>query len=304
MTGLPAEDYTVEGPTRLIEKLMAAEAVPDVLHHYTDQSGFKGIATTRTLWASELRFLNDEAEFTYTIDMISNHLQDLAATFAGPGEDQMLHEWRRALDTTNKVPVYSISFSRNPDQLSQWRAYGRGAGYSIGIRPRLLMQATMSFVHPGACLRCIYKVDEQKAVLSDAITFLVNKFRSRPVPAAPDDVAHRMGFEVEFFTTALLLAACFKHQTFVEENEWRFVFRQGTPDKVVPHRDFRPAGRLLAPYLAIPLDKSGPLPRLDRVIVGPNPHKDLSLYSARALLEQNGWACDTVELSTIPYRDW
>jgi len=37
-------------------------SVPELLYHYTDSAGLQGILESRTLWATDIRYLNDETE--------------------------------------------------------------------------------------------------------------------------------------------------------------------------------------------------------------------------------------------------
>jgi hypothetical protein len=43
---------------------LLTKAIPQKLWHYTSVKGFQEITTTKTIWATDIRFLNDSEEFT------------------------------------------------------------------------------------------------------------------------------------------------------------------------------------------------------------------------------------------------
>ena len=289
----------------LMIRLMGASQPPDVVYHYTTAAGLLGICTSKKIWATNIRYLNDSEEFRYTLDLAATHLASLDDKITGEQEKLLISEWKETLAVALQVRVYVASFSENGDQLSQWRAYGRGSGYAIGFTPLVLMNALLQSPHPPCWLKCIYDRDQQLENLQYATTYLLEKFAAGPIPEPPDDVTYRMGFALDFFSHLLVLAACFKHPAFEEEAEWRLILRQEVAANAAVGLRFRESGRTLAPYLEVPLGlpDSGGL-RIDQVVVGPNPHMDTAVSAVSALLEQEGVTHDGVGASVIPYRDW
>jgi hypothetical protein len=43
--------------------------LPDLLYHFTDSAELQGILESRTLWATDIRYLNDETEVKYSRDL-------------------------------------------------------------------------------------------------------------------------------------------------------------------------------------------------------------------------------------------
>jgi hypothetical protein len=270
----------------------------------TTGTGLLGIISDRKMWATDVAYLNDSKEFQYTVDLAREHLKHLQSSVNTSSERELVTEWQGVLNAVTRVPVYVASFSENADQLSQWRAYGRGSGYAVGFTPQVLMKAGLQCPHPVAWLKCVYDVKEQLGYLSYATQLLLKKYSRGPIPAPPDDVSYRMGFTVDFFGHLLVLAGCFKHSAFREESEWRLIVRQRTREAVVKGRRFRDTGRTLAPFLEIPLELPEQGLRIDQVIVGPTPHMEIAVAAVKALLDQRGVTHDGVEPSRIPYRDW
>lgn len=66
---------------------------------------------------------------------------------------------------------------------------------------------------------------------------------------------------------------------------------------------FRPGQTMLVPYVALTIEKEDKSTTIDRLIVGPNPHPELAMLSAKSLLEKH---LITVPIlySEVPYRSW
>ena len=58
-----------------------------IIYHYTSPEGILGILTNHTLWLSEITYMNDESEITYTFDLLTDILHItyliIALSFAG-----------------------------------------------------------------------------------------------------------------------------------------------------------------------------------------------------------------------------
>jgi hypothetical protein len=100
---------------------------PDILYHYTDAGGLLGIVTNKCLWASEVWYMNDTREALYGLDTIKRSLQSMAPA-SGAESDVRTEALKRLANLPNQddiVQSYIACLSKEGDQLSQWRAYGR-----------------------------------------------------------------------------------------------------------------------------------------------------------------------------------
>jgi hypothetical protein len=108
---------------------------------------------------------------------------------------------------------------------------------------------------------------------------------------------------MQFLGDSLRVSALSKHESFVEEEEWRLVLGLAplvSSDEFT--RQFRPKSTMLAPYTAYPLGTtSNPLPLTD-VILGPGSDEN-AVYSTEMFLRQRGLKA-RVRLSKAPYRVW
>ena len=142
------------------------------IFHYTSQSGFLGILQDKALWASKIQFLNDSAEFQYTLDLIEARMK---AQDENPDLKEFTHfrenviGWLRG---SMKYPnIFVVSFSERGDLLSQWRAYcPSGAGFSIGFTYDQLLPAIKKESPNARLVKCIYQLDEQVKIVDELIS--------------------------------------------------------------------------------------------------------------------------------------
>jgi Protein of unknown function (DUF2971) len=143
-----------------------ATAHPE-LFHYTTLEGLMGIVQQNELWATNIRYLNDEAEHIGYFDFrLPNLIREVYAELAQSGyepyrrepsskshdslepelEDQALRLATNMRETMlAHAEPYVFSFSAPPETkskfdgaLSQWRAYGRDGGYALGFDSKKL----------------------------------------------------------------------------------------------------------------------------------------------------------------------
>ena len=50
--------------------------LPEILYHYTSQTGLIGMLNTETIWASKIRYLNDSKEFALALELASDELDE------------------------------------------------------------------------------------------------------------------------------------------------------------------------------------------------------------------------------------
>jgi len=113
------------------------------LYHYTSVGGLKGIIESGCIHATNIKYLNDSKEFIFGLDYFSKIFPHPDSIFQLPVPEgmplydhfieslinQTLSTFRYRRESSN---YFVISFSKNPDVLSQWRAYGKeNAGYCI-----------------------------------------------------------------------------------------------------------------------------------------------------------------------------
>ena len=50
--------------------------LPEILYHYTSQTGLKGMLNKKTIWASKIHYLNDSKEFALALKLARNELTE------------------------------------------------------------------------------------------------------------------------------------------------------------------------------------------------------------------------------------
>jgi hypothetical protein len=108
------------------------------LYHYTDMGGFAGILNSKQIWFTDYRHLNDKTELVHGIDiakaMLANRCgEDGFVGFLFQWIDDLLSQRNFGL-----MAFFIASFSRNGNDLAQWRAYADdGRGVAIRFSPKL-----------------------------------------------------------------------------------------------------------------------------------------------------------------------
>ena len=201
---------------------------------------------------------------------------------------------------------YITSFSEIGDSLSQWRAYCKRGGVSIGFSPNALLGAgtigklggVQSFGLEILKVRYISDGSFSKAT-SDLLEFF-DIWLSQA-----DNSEERQNL----FENTLGSVVChYKHDGFSEECEWRLVVSDESPLTDL-RCDFRCSASMLIPYKVVRLlGRAIPARSLDQiiteVIIGPGPHMELNQRSIRMYFDQLGLKSIPVRCSSIPYRDW
>jgi hypothetical protein len=151
-----------------IDALLKAP-IPEKLWHYTSIQGFHGIVTSKTMWATDLRFLNDREEFIHT-RALANEIVAAAPELDAngfPNREFLQKAVTVALDSgpLNRSQVFVASFSAAEDQLGQWRGYSHGSsGVSLAFdlkafRPPADSETLVSFAP------CVYDPSKKEELL-------------------------------------------------------------------------------------------------------------------------------------------
>jgi hypothetical protein len=100
---------------------------PDVLYLYTTQNGFLGIIQSRTIWATDMRYLNDKREYLVALELLMDRVSKLEeSSQAESPPSNFLAKVHQRLANIWGWPFFVASFSEDGDLLSQWRGYGQG----------------------------------------------------------------------------------------------------------------------------------------------------------------------------------
>ncbi|MGC2238492.1 MAG: DUF2971 domain-containing protein [Pyrinomonadaceae bacterium] len=261
------------------------------LYHYTDLGGLKGIIESKDIWLTNSRYSNDDDEITYGYGIVKGVIEEKIK--ANPGEKDFLKQLSELIKEPPEDGIYTCSFCRKDNLLSQWRGYGaNGTGVSIKFNPHLF-DDVLGMDSPKGLIRMwqvFYDIKVQKRIIRRAIDFFGGK------PVSPEDRLRQTADAIQFFIPT------FKHAGFKEEKECRMIFTPPPDFDTKP--SFRVARGMLIPYFPLqeivkPIPFSLPI---TGIRIGPSMNKLLNKQSVTTLLNKNGYGRIAVKNADIPYR--
>lgn len=255
-----------------------------IIYHYTNFTGLYGIVANKCLWCTSIRFLNDKSEFEHAFSIAkeiiySNTLKKRSKSELDKMKDYIEHPHRMFYferDDTHFI----VSFSDEPNLLSQWRAYCRDGGVSIGFDYETLKNFNNEKLYGSVKLyQCNY--DDSKKIVRSSLNSLK---------------------EIDFYLLAEAIgkvAPFVKHKSFKEERERRIMIMN--PRKV----HFGPKQSLIIPYCELDLSGFTNL-GIKEINIGPNINQELAKKSIESFLEWNKINVDQIQIenSKIPYRNY
>lgn len=273
---------------------------PKLVYHYTDPGGLFGIVKKKVLWASDVWFMNDAQEALYGLDAVERAVEPLdSPTDAGTDVRQRALDRLQAIRKQEESLLsYIACLSSVGDDLSQWRAYGRPRGFSIGFdtaKLRSLCGQVPEFDKPT--FRYVEYDEKQQA--NTVATMFNTAVNSLPVAPTSDQLQTAA---VAFVNAALVLAPALKHPAFSSEREVRLhVYRRAdATDGLL----FRAGAMGIVPYVEIDLKDpgTGEMALIREVVIGPQPNELESQRSVKQFLACHGLRDVEVRLSKVPLR--
>jgi hypothetical protein len=306
-----------------------AQAIPPVLWHYTSFTALQGIVTSKTIWASEYRFLNDVEEFLHAKKLAESVIEEEPpAAITGLPHEIMLDKLVKSVFNSDmmhpeRLRIMVASFSAVKDQLSQWRGYaGDSTGVCLGLDLRHL-RAPAGIATTVTFAPCLYRENEKRALLRAIFARCaeaLGEYAAKRAAASPSkiDEDEIPGYFVpgpsylqellgdiyrELQYDLLRVAPLLKNESFSEEREWRLVLPIEAIFLPTNRRiDFRATSDSIVPFVAHPLlahNQTGPI-HLTQVIVGPGSHPSATL-GVTMFLNRNEIPIQA-EPSAVPYR--
>jgi len=289
---------------KLIKRYASNHPLPTILYHYTSQDGLLGILNDSKIWATNILYLNDEAEFIYSANLIESDIKTTIKSLNAPVTKRTKKIFEEMLDQSwilEHFQIFVCSFSANGNLLSQWRGYcPDNNGFSIGFDYFQLQEIIKSqeFV-TFHLLPCFYERVEHESIIKE----LKKELFSNVINCLKEDNSDELENVLENYTRYyLLLSSIIKDGSFSEEKEWRVFCLKNSFDNH-PEILFRKGKTMVLPYLAIDLQKAINDSPIQQIYIGPTQHKELSKQSVKLLLKSKEVDC-IVKNSDIPYRAW
>ena len=279
-------------------------------YHYTNAQGLYGILTDGAFWGTDANYLNDFKEIQLGVNYARNWLEinkkEIVSKYGKDISNKLDINMSPNPGSQSGQRMFVCSFSTEMDSLSQWRAYGSGSGYAIGIHHDHMKQKTKQL---GLTLqKCIYDHDSRNNPVS---SFLDNLYDSNYFENFNSDKLHKICIGI--MRNSIVL----KGKAFEQENEWRLFPDYDFSVKHKTPQEFRIRNGVFVPYLNFELfpkteeektirtsiDSVCPVLRL---MIGPTPHKELARDGLSKLLwdKQMEYNFLSPEQSIASYRDW
>ena len=201
----------------------------ETLWHYTGGEALINIVESGALYATQVSCLNDTTETRYSTLVLKEAFANLRQKNANDSET---HEF---LDKLVGAPLGEVStapsywfvacFSKNGDDLSQWRAYSGGEnGYAIGFRADGLFGQ-------GIVARVNYDRSQHKAIADEIAKATVRFFREGiEKKRAPSTEEWTGEFSHVWFECLDDLSPMVKDEAFSGEQEYRVIHKLLVPE--------------------------------------------------------------------------
>ena len=296
--------------------LLAAEvrnAITAPLYHHTDAAGLEGIIKNQQVWFTRYTHLNDPTELEFGMSVATELLSEVGA--ASDGRIRIFCDMVKDLFTLKNMSssfgFFIGSFSRERDDLGQWRAYGNnGRGFSLGLAPRLFGVEDKTDRQPHENVFVVPVVYGKKAARQHHLPAIESAVRivGKAVVEAADlmqDISIGMPFfdkMAKALIASPMLFNCLtiKDGAYEHEKEIKLII-VGERRKLAPHVSTRRRRRKVIPFIKsdMPIQSNG---SIVEIVVGPAA-ADNAEDAVRALLKPfHATPNSIMRRSKIPYR--
>ena len=224
-------DTTADGIVRSFIDTVESQEPPEIIYHYTNDVGLKGILESGQLWLSDIFSLNDPTELSHGFSYAVNRLNAKAHT--GPPESHLFAKRFSAVvegGVQGTAHYFVCSLSSDGDDLGQWRAYAdNGHGYAIGFDARVLESLFTRRNGVPIANNSTFPVTYDDALLADIHRQMIdNMFDLISLPQGKDMDNQSINAYMTELSVSLLLhvlhtALFFKHEAYRNESEYRFL---------------------------------------------------------------------------------
>jgi Protein of unknown function (DUF2971) len=268
------------------------------LAHYTSASGLSGVLSSKSLWATHIRFLNDSKEFVHAVGLAREYLETLRSrpsmTTNGLLTDVLFGHLDAMLGNT-----WIVSFSENGDLLSQWRGYCPTGGYVINFQPQRLEALAGQQQQRFILAKCTYSRDEQVTLVKSLIDATYESFKEYRAPSPNANLIEDYFCSKWFFPKMYRLGSLMKDPTFFEEKEWRLIGGLYQPHTIPSYRCNAP---LVIPHQVFNLALQGALDDvMESITIGPTFDQELAELGL-FFFKQNAGVHISTKRSAIPFR--
>lgn len=290
----------------------------DWFFHYTTAAGFQGILAGGGFWATDANYLNDFKEIQvgvgYAREWLDRNRKSLTDTYGKDVVVRVDNNMQPQPGRQSGRRMFVCSFSANGDSLSQWRAYGEGGGYAIGIHGSHLRKKAKQL--GLAFEKCVYDHDElDNPVVAFLDSLLKGEYFSRLAAARQTDP--HTDLLPDLCNGVMRNSIILKGKAFAEECEWRLFPDPALPLRCKDPQQFRIRNGVFVPFVKFRIFPDGENEKYLRisnnsqmpvltVVIGPTAHKELAWDGLAKMLWQLQYEYRFLSPghSDASYRDW
>jgi hypothetical protein len=195
-----------------------------ILYHYTSLKGLLEIIKSKSIWASNILYLNDASELNYCKELLNKILNRRNYLMPIPENwfsfTNKLWQNVDSLFSSEQYNFFLASFSEEKDLLSQWQGYyTKGSGISLGFKFSKLQECAKE--NGYKIKKCNYDKIIQESKLWQVVIRTFQEFISIITQNSKD--TKEIDLFIKFILKFLELAPTFKHPKFKAEKEWRII---------------------------------------------------------------------------------
>lgn len=281
------------------------------IYHYTKPEKLLKIVENKTLRLSNVLYLNDKAEVSYTYRLIVDLINDnpaLNSDLFNKIIEHFTNKYNHIIDGFNELypqEYYTISFSTEKDNLILWNNYSKEktyTGYNLGFDIDDIMCDIYKKQFNAICGCIIYDEKKQKSIIKSILRHWNKKYERTLAAPKYKKMARFNRLEdilYELIDILSLVSVFFKNSKFKDEKEYRIVIVNHSqlgllpePTKVIEKNG------LFVPYIEYRFTKKA----LKSINIGPTMNESIFYTSTNRMLLNYGYDKVEVNWSKIPLR--
>lgn len=267
--------------------------------------------SNKTLRLSNVLFLNDKAEVSYTyrliVDLI-NANQPLNSVLFDNVIEHFENKYKNIIDGYSELytqEYYTLSFSTEKDNLILWNNYSKEktyTGYNLGFDINDIMCDIYKKQYNAICGCIIYDEKKQKSIIKSILKHWNKKYERTLRATRYTKLAkqNRLNdISLELIDMLSLVSVFFKNNKFKDEKEYRIVIVNHSqlghlpePTKIIEKNG------LFVPYVEYKFPKRA----LKSINIGPTMNENIFYTSTNRMLLNFGYDKVEVNWSKIPLR--
>lgn len=297
------------------EKIIASfvttltEEPPEIVYHYTNVVGLRGILETGQLWLTDIFDLNDPSELSHGFAIANNVL---SSNVAGCGPEtkkfaQGLQGFYKRVGIEGSAQYFICSFTSCGDDLGQWRAYAdNGRGFALGFDGKALEAgfAKNGFNNDGVPNTDTFPITYNDGRLAEIDCEIIESFRRmldlESILQSGPSIEDMAALYTSFTVPLLRASTFFKHPAYDNEKEYGFL-QTYVFNEVVPGLKRKARRYSLVKYKEFDWRSAAPT-ALKRIIIGPAADAEKAQQFARDCLHLFHPEAAPVTCSGTPYR--